>query len=372
MVERVGAAPAVLVVDDHAANLLAVEAVLASLPCRLVTARSGAEALERSRVGDYFLILMDVHMPGMDGYRTVELLRDSERTRDIPVIFVTARYDSTEHVHRGYALGALDYLLKPFDPEVLRGKVRALLSMHLRAERAERERQERAERAKALFFGAIGHDLRNPLSTIAMAAELTLRDAEGGRPAQVGHTRRMVRASSRMKGIIQDILDLTTEEFTGAIALSVQETSLREICQAIVEETRLGHPEREVRLDVAAGAKGQWDPARIARVVANLVGNAVDHSGGAPVFVRARDEGDEVALEVRNRGAPIDAERLPSIFDPFQRGDASAGVGLGLYIVREIVRAHHGTVAVTSTLSEGTTFTVKLPKVSFDAAARAH
>jgi signal transduction histidine kinase len=354
--------PAVLVVDDQPANLVSAEAVLAPLECRVATAASGAEALARVLTQDYALVLMDVHMPELDGYQTVELLQQQEASRDIPVIFLTAAHDSPERIHRAYALGAVDHITKPYDPDVLRGKVRAFLLIYERAARAERRRRERSDRAKDLFLGALGHDLRNPLNTIVMGAHLTLQDAKSGRAAQLSVARRIERASLRMTRMIEDILDLTRQQFAGGIALSRREMNLGDVCQAIVDEARLVHPEREVTLALDGDLAGVWDQVRIARVVANLLSNAIDHGEAEPVRVQARGHRDGVTLAVMNRGVPIDPEMLPSLFDPFQRGETSGGLGLGLYIVREIVQAHCGTVEVQSSFAEGTTFTVTLPR----------
>ncbi|MGO9835633.1 MAG: two-component system response regulator [Polyangiaceae bacterium] len=145
--------PAILAVDDNESNLLALEAVLDPLGCRIVRAKSGAEALKRIVEHDFVLIVMDVHMPELDGYQTTALIRQLERCRDIPIIFLTAVSHQPEHTHRGYALGAVDYIAKPFDPEVLRGKVRALVSLYTRALRSERQRNEEAQRIKDLFLG---------------------------------------------------------------------------------------------------------------------------------------------------------------------------------------------------------------------------
>src|ERR1700683_2726069 len=155
--------PTILVVDDHPANLLALEGALEPLGYRIVGASSGAEALELLTKHDFVLIVMDVYMPGLDGYQTTALIRGRERSRDIPIIFLTAVYDQPEHMYRGYSLGAVDYIAKPFDAEILRGKVRALVLLYTRGLRAEHERSQEAERIKDLFLGAVGHDLRGPL-----------------------------------------------------------------------------------------------------------------------------------------------------------------------------------------------------------------
>ena len=350
-------------VDDHPANLLAMEAVLEPMGYRVVTATSGREALKRLDEHDYVLIVMDVFMPVLDGYATVEIIRQRERCRDIPVIFLTAVYNQPEHTYRGYALGAVDYISKPFDPEVLRGKIRALVLLYTRGERAERERSQHAERMRDLFLGAMSHDLRNPLSAIRLGAQMILRDADCARASHASHARRIEQASRRMQGIIDDLLDLTRGQFAGGVPVSVQPTDLAEVCRAVVDEFRVAREGQEVRLESPRDLVGLWDRDRLGRVVSNLVGNAMEHGEEGSIRVRLEDQDERAVLEVHNGGAPIDPATLPTIFEPFWRGDGGgSGLGLGLYIVREIVRAHGGTVRVTSTADAGTTFTVTLPK----------
>jgi two-component system sensor histidine kinase/response regulator len=355
--------PAILIVDDHRANLLALEVVLRPLGYRVVSANSGAEALRRLIEDDFVLIVMDVHMPDLDGYQTVTLIRQHPQSRDVPVMFLTAVYDQPEQTYRGYALGAVDYISKPFDPEILRGKVSALVRLFTRGERAARERAQQAERMKDLFLGAVGHDLRSPLGAILLGAQMTLRSAECTSPEHATFAKKIERAANRMQGIIEDILDMTRGQFAGGIALSPRPTNGAEVCRNVVEECRLTHASRSVQVDFTGDLNGHWDPDRLGRVVANLVGNAMEYGGDGPVSVRLGDEGDGIRLDVHNDGAPIDPAKLPILFEPFRRGrEAGDGLGLGLYIVREIVHAHGGAVAVTSTVEQGTTFTVTLPK----------
>ncbi|HEX3344207.1 MAG TPA: hybrid sensor histidine kinase/response regulator [Polyangiaceae bacterium] len=357
-----GPAPSILIVDDHRANLVAMEAVLGPLGFDLVMASSGAEALQRIAEHDFVLILMDVHMPGLDGYQTTSLLRAHERSRGVPVVFVTAVHDVPEHVHRGYALGAVDYITKPFDPKVLCAKVKALVSLYTRGGDAERERSNETERLRSLFLGVVGHDLRDPLNAIFMAAQLMAATACSD-ANHAKNARRIEGAARRMKRIIEDILDLTRGQLTEGIPTTPRPTDLGAVCKTIVDESQLTHPGRPVELEVRGEVTGLWDPERLARVAANIVGNALAYGDEGAIRVHVLDEGDRVALAVHNRGAPIDEAKLPTLFEPFHRGETTAaGLGLGLYIAREIVRAHRGTIEVTSTASEGTTFTVLLPR----------
>ena len=355
--------PTLLAVDDSPSNLLALEALLDPLGYRIIPARSGEEALRHVAANDFVLILMDVHMPGLDGYQTTTLIRQCARARDVPIVFLTAVYHQPEHTHRGYALGAVDYIEKPFDAEVLRGKVRALVSLYTLGQRLERERNEEAQRIKDLFLGAVGHDLRGPLSAILLASQAMLRGDDCSDAQHRKLATRTERCARRMQGIIEDILDLVRGRFAVGIPLAAQVTNLGDVCRAVIEESRIARPERAMTLDASGDVSGCWDAGKLARVVSNLIGNAVDHSPDGAVDVRVSDRGDQVALEVHNQGRPIDPQVLPVLFEPFHRGDTSHnGLGLGLHIVREIVRAHHGSVDVRSTAADGTTFMVMLPR----------
>jgi signal transduction histidine kinase len=353
--------PAILMVDDHPANLLALESVLEPLGYELICARSGEEALRRSLHQDFVLIVMDVHMPTLDGYQTVEMLRRRPRNQDVPIIFLTAVDTRQEHVHRGYGLGAADYITKPFDPVVLRAKVSALVGLYTRGRREEQARREEMDRLKDLFLGAIGHDLRNPLQLIIWGTRLAKEDSTNSESSR-RQMEVIERAVLRMNAIVADILDLTTRKFSGAIPLKLQSADLGSTCRGVVAEIQCTHPKQSIDVDVVGDVTGEWDVTRLARVLGNLLDNAVHHAHQASVEVRVVGDGDQVSIRVHNDGPGIPPELLPQIFEPFYRGKTTAaGLGLGLYIVREIARAHGGEAEVHSD-REGTTFVVTLPR----------
>jgi two-component system sensor histidine kinase/response regulator len=356
-------APTILAVDDQPRNLLALESVLEPLGHPIVTASSGPEALLRLAEHNVVLILMDVHLPGMDGYEATVHVRERREWRDIPVVFLTAVYDRAEDVHRGYELGAVDYIAKPFDPFVLRRKVQALVALYDRGARAERERNREIEAFRDLFLGAVGHDLRGPLSAIDLASRMILGRPDCGDARHRPHVEKIARASRRMERMIEDILDLTRLECTGRIPITPDATDLAATCSAVLDEVRLARPDRDLELEAEGDVTGFWDADRLARIVSNLVGNAIAHGSGR-VRVEARGEAERVVLVVRNEGPPIEARVAAQMFEPFQKGSAAGrGLGLGLYIVREVVRAHGGAIAVASS-TEGTAFTVALPRRS--------
>lgn len=356
--------PAILVVDDHPANILAMESVLAPLPFKTVAAASGAEALRRAQAEEFVLILMDVHMPELDGFETVERLRTTDGAREAPVVFLTAVRDTPEDARRAYALGAADYVTKPFDPDVLRAKVLALVSLYTRGRREERARREEMDRLKDLFLGAIGHDLRNPLNAIVMGAKLLRIGDNGSAASRVSVVERIERSARRMNEIIDDMLHLVRDRFAGEMPLHLASTDLEAVCRPVLAEMRTLHPEREIDLDVRGDPCGVWEAAKLARIVSNLVGNALKHAREGAVRVTIEGDAESVVLAVHNRGPAISPDVLPRLFEPFRRGNTRAeGVGLGLYIVREIARAHGGKVEVRSDADEGTTFIVTLPRM---------
>ena len=217
------------------------------------------------------------------------------------------------------------------------------------------------------FLGVVSHDLRNPLHAILLSANTLLR-AEGLPSHHTKTARRIVASSERMGRMIGELLDFTRGRLGGGIPVQPREANLRHLCRHVVEELEISHPGRELRLTAEGQFQGTWDPDRLTQLLGNLGKNALDYSpAGTPVDFRLRDEGDGVRVEVHNEGPPIPPELLPGIFEPFRRavaGDAHplSGLGLGLFIVREICLSHGGHVEVRSRQGEGTTFTLWLPR----------
>jgi signal transduction histidine kinase len=228
--------------------------------------------------------------------------------------------------------------------------------------------QDGVARSKDLFLGILGHDLQNPLGAILMATSHILRES----PADWPHRRiasRILTSGARMDGIIRDLVDLTRTRLGSGIPIVRTPTSLGDLCRNTVAEMESFHPDCSVALQTSGDLHGQWDGGRIGQVLSNLVGNAQQHGTlGAPVSVAAHGDEESVVIRVHNDGAPIPGGELQAIFDPFRRLPARRGratnlrsMGLGLYIAKQIVEAHRGTIDVESG-ADGTTFTVELPR----------
>ncbi|MCY1075341.1 ATP-binding protein [Archangium lansingense] len=233
-------------------------------------------------------------------------------------------------------------------------------------QRTEEELRRTAE-FRERFLGIVSHDLRNPLNAILLSAN-ALMCSEDLSPRHLKPVRRIISSAERMARMIGELLDFTRGRLGGGIPVSPQHLNLRHLVRHAMDELDAGHPGRELRLEAAGNFEGDWDPDRLSQVIGNLGKNALDYSPeGTPVRLLLRDEDESVVLEVNNAGPPIPAELLPAIFEPFRRlardsPHPASGLGLGLYIVAQIVQGHGGTISVRSNAEEGTTFTVRLPR----------
>ena len=234
---------------------------------------------------------------------------------------------------------------------------------------AERERGALLEQLQATghfreqFIGILAHDLRSPLQSISMTTRLLLKNAEGSNLRPLA---RISASAERMSRMIGDVLDFTRTRLGGGLPLHPVQVDLAALCRQLLEELEVTAPDRAIRLDLRGDVSGRWDSDRLHQLLGNLLGNALRY-GPPESEIRLTVAGtpEAVRIEVHNRGEPISAELLPEIFEPFQRATSetrSGGLGLGLYIVREIVRAHGGTASVQSTAAAGTCFTVLLPR----------
>ena len=351
----------ILLVDDKAENLVALQALLAGEGRELLLARSGSEALELLLVHDVALALLDVQMSDMSGFELAELMRGTERTKNVPIIFVTAGSHDPKRVFKGYETGAVDFLFKPIEPHVLRGKTEVFLELY-----RQRRALSAALRVNEMFVGILGHDLRNPLNAIRIGVHLLKTQADG--EAQQRTLGTMDSAVQRMTGMIEQLLDLTRVRLAGGLGVvgTKKRVDVARLVQRTVEEIRVGHPDREIVFRAAGETETTGDPDRLLQLFSNLVANAATHGApGRPIRVNVRG-GDAVSVEVANDGA-IPEALLPTLFDPFRSrtfGTKSQGLGLGLYISQQIADAHGGAIEVASDAALGTVFRVTLPRAS--------
>jgi signal transduction histidine kinase len=353
----------ILVVDDVPQNLAAIDAVLARPDLELLNARSGNEALELLLVHQVALALMDVRMPGMDGFELAELMRGTERTRDVPIIFMTAASNDPLRTFRGYEAGAVDFLHKPIDPLILQSKVGVFVELYSQRRRMESQLEElqRALKLNETFAAVLGHDLRNPLNAISMGAETLLQVS--GEPKVKSIAERLRSSTRRMAKMIEQLLDVARIR-AGGVSLAMHPGNLADVCGTIREELESAQGAQRINVSCNGNTAATFDPDRLSQVFSNLIGNALQHSApDTPVAVTI-DGADSrvVTVRITNEGS-IPSERLATLFEPFQSAGAQGGLGLGLYIARQFVQAHGGDVTAGAEPARHTTFEFSIPRV---------
>jgi two-component system sensor histidine kinase/response regulator len=361
-----------LLVDDLADNLVALSALLKRPDLTLFTARSGTEALELLLQHDFALAIIDVHMPEMDGFELAELLRGTERCKHLPIIFATAAPREQNRVFKGYESGAVDFLFKPIDPHILRHKADVFFQLYRQRQQLALEVRERERvlaetretlRLNEMFTAALSHDLRTPLGAIVAGASLLVGSEQ---EVQRRVAERILSSGRRMTEMIDQLLDLSRARLSGGIAIAPQRIDLRALADRIVGELRIGAPHAVLEVSVIGDLFGDWDDGRLSQVLSNLLGNAIRHGQAGTVRLELHgNDAAHVSLSVHNHGV-IGEEVRGELFDPFRSGHATLsrkeGLGLGLYIVKQIVEAHAGSIEVESDAVSGTRFTVKLPR----------
>jgi signal transduction histidine kinase len=356
-----------LLVDDLEENLLALSALLRRDDVEVLQARSGNDALELLLVHDVALAIIDVQMPGMDGFELAELMRGSERTRHVPIILVTAGVRDQHRLFQGYDIGAVDFLYKPIEPRILANKAEVFFQLFRQKQQLVQELSERTEtlRLNEMFVAVLGHDLRTPLGAIITAAQLL--DLHGGDELTRDIAARTLSSGRRMNRLIDDMLDFARARLAGGIPLARASADLGALVQRVAQEHQASFPDHGIEIECHGDLTGHWDADRLAQVVSNIIGNALQHGRkGEPVRVRLDGRSpDAVTCDVANAGA-IDPALLPRVFDPFRGGRRQSGrhdgLGLGLYIAQQIVQAHEGRIAVDPGNRTHTVFSVTVPR----------
>lgn len=369
-----------LLVDDLEANLVTLEALLRREGLELLLARSGREALELLLVHDVALALLDVQMSEMDGFELAELMRSTERTRRVPIIFLTAGAIDQQRRFRGYEAGAVDFIVKPIEPHILRSKAGIFFELALQrnALLQSAEQAHAASRAKDQFLAALSHELRTPLTPVLLSATELERDER--LPADIREQLVMMRHNIELEArLIDDLLDMTRITH-GKLTIASVVTDLHEVLRhsdEIIRSDGLGSNVQIVFQLDAARHHVTGDPARLHQVFWNLLKNALKFTPpGGMVTVRTRNDANgQIIVSVSDTGIGISAEALPQIFRAFEQGDVTGkhrygGLGLGLAISQAVVAMHRGTIhAASAGVGKGAVFSVTLNTVAAPADA---
>ena len=388
----------ILLVDDQPARLLSYEAILLGLGVQCVRALSGAQALERLLEQEFAAILLDVHMPEMDGFEVARLVREHPRMERTPIIFVTAVNVSELDRLKGYELGAIDYIAVPVVPEILRSKVAVLVELHQRrgqlkalnealstartkldAEHekvlAERDAQlqetlKESDRRKDEFLAMLAHELRNPVAPIATAAELLSRLVRNeNQQTLVGIIQRQAVHLGRLLDDLLDVARITQ----GRVELQREVVDMGACIQLSIETAEPLIRSKAHRLTVTqtlGAIHVSVDKVRLGQCMANVLVNAAKYTpDGGEICIRSYVDGSQVVVEFQDNGIGIAPEFLPRIFDLFTQAErgldrAQGGLGVGLTVCKQIVEMHGGTVVASSPgWDRGATVTMRLPIV---------
>jgi len=379
----------ILMVDDEPANLVALEATLEVLGQNLVRASSGKDALRHLLDQDFAVILLDVQMPEMNGIETAVAIRERERSRHIPVIFLTARLNTDDMVFKGYSAGAVDFLTKPLQPDILRAKVEvfvelALVRQRLQNEIAERTRfaaeisklnDELAEKNRTLietveelesYSYSISHDMRAPLRSMHGFSQILLDECQSSlSPEHQSYLRKINSGALRLDRLIQDVLSYSMVSRT---KFKLQPINLDRLTRDVIEQyPGFQLPEVDIQIERVL-PEVMANEATLTQCISNLLGNAikfVEPEITPKIRIRAEAIGNECRIWFSDNGIGISAMDLDRIFGIFVKihpAEKYGGTGIGLSIVRKAAEKMGGKVGVESTPGQGSRFWLQLKK----------
>nr|WP_180206421.1 hybrid sensor histidine kinase/response regulator [Pseudomonas sp. SbOxS1]NYU06660.1 hybrid sensor histidine kinase/response regulator [Pseudomonas sp. SbOxS1] len=383
-----------LIVDDLPENLLALEALIKREDRIVYKALSADEALSLLLQHEFAMAILDVQMPGMNGFELAELMRGTEKTRNIPIVFVSAAGRELNYAFKGYESGAVDFLHKPLDIQAVKSKVNVFVDLYRQSkamkqqvealEQSRREQEallkqlrstqlelEQAVRMRDDFMSIVAHEVRTPLNGLILETQLRkmhlARDNAAAftldkMHAMVDRDERQIKSLIRL---IEDMLDVSRIR-TGKLSIRPTHFDLAALVRGLLHNfaQQIEAAEASVSLDADQPVMGDWDEFRIEQVISNLLTNALRYGAKSPISLRVYSENGEARVEVRDYGIGISEENQQRIFQQFERvsaNHAAAGLGLGLFISEQIVAAHGGTITVESRIGEGALFRVCLP-----------
>ncbi len=402
-----------LLVDDRPENLLALQAILEPLGQTLVSAQSGEEALKCVLQHEFACILLDVQMPDMNGFDVAQIIKSREKSRYIPIIFLSAISKEDSYVFKGYSMGAVDYVFKPFNPDVLRSKVavfvdlyvkqqqlmeqaellaesqRRELELELRAELFEaeaksaaqltelniklKERQGELEQAMGVrnrFYASMSHELRTPINAVIGYSTLMIDNIYGPlNEKQREGLQRTLRAARHLLELVNDVLDLSKIE-AGKIELTLAPVNIANLIDDLFVTVRPLADEHGTSLSFVRPEQDisiVTDPRRVRQILLNLLSNAIKFGKQKPIRVECRPlDGGGVTISVIDEGEGISDDDQQRIFEEFVQVSPhqQMGTGLGLPISRRLATLLDGTLEVTSTPDKGSVFTLQLPAES--------
>lgn len=366
----------ILIVDDKYENIIALKRILEKYQFEVDSALSGEEALKKVLKNNYDLIILDVQMPGLDGFEVAESISGYSKTKDIPIIFLSAVSVNKQFISKGYASGGRDYMVKPFDPDVLVLKVKTFVKLYEQTRALQNMQQvlveevefrKQAERTKDEFISMASHELKTPLTSIKgymqMVDRSVDRDQKEDAKKYLERTRQQL---EKLNILIDDLLD-TSKIASGKLEFKNQVYDIDPIFDNAVDIIRQTYPSHQIIKTGQAEVKIYGDQIRIEQVILNYLTNAIKYSPDSSeilfdVSVLSRDE---VMVNITDSGIGIAKDKQADLFTKFYRVEESSnrfqGLGMGLYICAEIIKRHHGRYGVDSDTGKGSSFYFTLP-----------
>lgn len=376
-----------LIVDDLPENLQALTKIIEQDDREIYRATSGDSALALLLEHDFALAMIDVMMPDMNGFELAELMRGTEKTRHIPIVFVSAGGKELNFSFKGYETGAVDFLHKPLDIAAVKSKVNVFVSLYQQRlkvkqqvealENSQRElhatqiQLEQALKMRDDFMSLVAHELRTPLNTLHVESQMRRMKLQRGDLGPVDKDtfssmmERDARQIQNMIRLIEDMVDVTRIT-TGNLSIKEEEVDLSQLVTRVANDftPQAQATGSDFKLDVIDGVVGHWDEFRIEQIIINLLTNALRYGGGKPVSINLTVGGDNAEIHVQDQGPGIPASEHARIFNKFERlgnNKVKEGLGMGLYIARQLAEAHKGSLKVASSVGEGARFTLCLP-----------
>jgi signal transduction histidine kinase len=331
-----------------------------------VTASSGCEALRILLTIDFALILMEAELPGMNGFETAIVIKTREKSKNTPIILMSANHNE-QFIYQGYGVGAVDYLLKPFDPYILRSKVSNFVDMYRKNQLCEKEAIE----TRNEFLSLASHELNTPITSLKLQLQMIKKSLENGQDGILPIERfsKGVEAScrqvDRLINLIQIFLDVSRIQ-AGDLTYYHEDFNIQGLISEVLNRYTelLNHTDCTINVINEIQAEVRWDKTRINHVLTNLLTNAIKYAPGH-IDLIVEDDEEMIKLTVKDYGPGIAETKLTTIFDRYERATSDtniSGLGLGLFVVKQIVEGHNGKIEVKSALGEGTSFFVYLPK----------
>lgn len=362
----------ILLVDDRPENLYSLESMLSEDDRIILKANSGEEALKIAFSEDLSLIMLDVQMPDMDGFEVAHMLKSTKRTKNTPIIFVTAISKEKKYMLQGLSEGAIDYLFKPLDIDVTKAKVETLLKFYTQQKELEQKNIELAKlnEEKNYFLGVASHDLRNPLGNILTLASFIEQESNNNLSAEHKNYLEVIINSGRhMLELLNNLLDVSKIE-SGSMELQLQQGLITDIIQQSISENKLAADKKEISLEYSIAdklPKSSFDAMQIQQVLSNLISNAIKYSHkGTHVEINADLQNDSIVVTVKDQGQGIPIAEQANLFLPFSKTSVKStngekSTGLGLTIAKKVIEAHGGSIWMTSTVGQGSSFCFSLP-----------